>query len=258
MEIKLLPLSAVDVGERLRAVNAEAVERLAISMREMGQMTPIEVVETEGGRFRLVAGAHRLAACEVAGIEQVKAILLDWEMSEIDIALREVDENLYRQELTAYDQAVFIAKRAELWEQKYEVRRGRPKNVQARTFYKDTAEKFGLSADAIKRARMRFHKLGLVWADLRGTPIADVGNWLDKLRGLDADKQRQVINLVRGGLPFPSAYAKARGERTVKPIRPHAECARLVSLWENTSEEGRELFRKHIRGSKKRGAAEEG
>jgi ParB family chromosome partitioning protein len=222
-------------------------------------MTPIEVVETEDGRYRLVAGAHRLAACHAAGIDQVKAVLLDWEMSDIDIELREVDENLYRHELTPYDQAVFISKRAELWERKNgQIRRGGKAKPQACGFAKDTVEKFGLSRDAIDRARARMKKLSLVWAELRGSPIAEVGDWLDKLRRMTADQQRAVVNLVRDGAPFPLAHARVLGTKTVKLIKPHAECQRLISLWEKTSEEGRELFHKHIRGSKKRAPAKEG
>jgi len=73
-ELLTLDPRLIDIPERIRDIDPEHLFDLKNSIAEIGQQTPITVVR-KGGRYELVAGLHRLKACEELGIP-VKAIVL--------------------------------------------------------------------------------------------------------------------------------------------------------------------------------------
>ena len=80
MQILRLPLSKIDIGQRLRAVNPERAAELAVSLREVGQITAIEVMPADArGMHRLVAGAHRVEATRIAGGTTINATVFGGE-----------------------------------------------------------------------------------------------------------------------------------------------------------------------------------
>jgi len=94
------------VGDRLRALDRESVERLKESISRIGLKTPISVRSSAQG-WTLVAGHHRLAACIELGINQIPVVV---EMSsELEARLWEIAENLHRAELTALERAEHIS-----------------------------------------------------------------------------------------------------------------------------------------------------
>ncbi|MGB0747144.1 MAG: ParB N-terminal domain-containing protein [Magnetospiraceae bacterium] len=114
----------IEVLDRARPVKVERVTALAEMITADGQQDPIEVRETPDGKmpYRLVAGAHRHAACAGLGIA-VRAIVYD--LDDDAAALREIDENLVRFELTALERAVFVGERARIWKKMHpESKRG--------------------------------------------------------------------------------------------------------------------------------------
>ena len=56
-------------------MNARTVERIAESMIEEGQRTPIMVRE-DGERYVLVEGLHRLEACKALGEETIVGLIV--------------------------------------------------------------------------------------------------------------------------------------------------------------------------------------
>lgn len=93
----------IKVGPRRRQLNLEKVDELAGSIAQVGLLQPI-VVTPDG---RLVAGHHRLAACQRLGWETIEVQV----MPEHDLLteLAEIDENLMRYELTALERAEHLA-----------------------------------------------------------------------------------------------------------------------------------------------------
>lgn len=208
-EILTIPLVAIDVAGRLREIDLDEVEKLALSFKEAGQITPVEVRKTGADIYVLVAGAHRIAAARRLGQTTIRAVLFS---GDDDTArLREIDENLYRRELSPFDQAEFLEERRQVWERMHgtirrggdrrskvqvaplieEVRRGAP-------FVRETVQKFNLSRDTIKRAFARKAQIdATVWAAIRGTKAAENGALLDRLRKLDFETQRAVLDQSR-------------------------------------------------------------
>lgn len=96
MRITKLKLTDITVKERLRGVDSEKVERLKESILRSGLINPITV---SGGV--LVAGLHRLTAFKELGLEEIDCHLVDDdELLKKEI---EIDENLYRNELTVLE-----------------------------------------------------------------------------------------------------------------------------------------------------------
>lgn len=108
MKVIQIPVVAIESTGRLRPVNWQAVEGLVRSIRRDGLRQPVEVVKLEGRmRWRLVAGAHRLAAIAEIGDAMIDAVEVDGD----EAALRrlEVMDNLARNELTKLERCRFVA-----------------------------------------------------------------------------------------------------------------------------------------------------
>ena len=94
------------LGDRLRALDRDSVERLKESISRIGLKTPISVRSSEQG-WRLVSGRHRLEACSELGMDEIPVVA---EMgSELDARLWEIAENLHRAELNALERAEHIS-----------------------------------------------------------------------------------------------------------------------------------------------------
>ena len=61
------------VGDRLRALDRESVERLTESISKIGLKTPISVRSREQG-WTLVSGRHRLEACIALGMDDIRLL----------------------------------------------------------------------------------------------------------------------------------------------------------------------------------------
>ena len=101
-----LTFDEIEVSDNARPYNASDVVTLAKSIREIGLLTPLTVVERDG-RFVLVAGRHRLEALRVIGTEKAPCRIVD--MTDIEARLWTISENLHRTELTVSQRANQIA-----------------------------------------------------------------------------------------------------------------------------------------------------
>lgn len=92
------------------------ISGLAATIAEQGLLQPIGVVSIGGGRYRVVYGNRRRAAAEQAGLEKIPCIVLD--ADDPDLLLRQLIENVQRQELNDIEQArAFARLRARLAEE---------------------------------------------------------------------------------------------------------------------------------------------
>ena len=100
--------------------------RLVNSIRRIGLLHPVTVTRDH----RLVAGAHRLEACRVAGMSEIHCCFVDGDLLHIELA--EIDENLIRNDLDAICIGELALRRDDILESlglRAEVGQGRqPKN----------------------------------------------------------------------------------------------------------------------------------
>lgn len=159
-KIERLLVDTIRVSDRMRALTGERVAALAASMGDIGLKTPIFVRAIDDVPH-LIAGAHRLAAAQKLGWEEIDAIVLDG--TDIEAKLWEIDENLARAELTTDEKAIHMVRRKELWDQKVAgsgtsrpttSKGGRPKEFAA-----DTAAATGISKRQVNRLVARGKEL---------------------------------------------------------------------------------------------------
>ena len=253
-----IQIHCIDVGERLRPVDPDYVALLAASMAERGQDTPIVISSGGGpnGNHRLIAGAHRLAAAQSLGWEEIEALVSDAEGLEAD--LLEVDENLMRRELSALDRAVFLARRKEIYEQLHpETKHGgkRPKGqvdkdvhlIRSATFSRATAAKLGIDRRTVDRAITRAALPADIRAAIATHPVADSGAELDKLLAQPAEIQRQVVAaLTRAEAParaVTAALAEIAGPaKTSKAAETQKQLSALLTAWRKAGKPARGQF----------------
>ena len=88
-----------------RDFDEEALQELAASIQAVGVIQPI-IVCREGERYTIVAGERRYRAARLAGLEQIPAIVRDWEkQTRLEAALI---ENLQRDDLNPVEEAMGV------------------------------------------------------------------------------------------------------------------------------------------------------
>lgn len=110
--VRAVPVDQIEVASFVRTSNGydrDSLRELAESIKLHGLIQPIVIRPQEEGegvsqeKFAIVAGRRRLAACKLAGLKEVTAIITDSDESrayELEIA-----ENIQREDMTLHDTA---------------------------------------------------------------------------------------------------------------------------------------------------------
>ncbi len=86
-----------------RHFDQEALQALAVSIRENGLLQPIVVRRSEAGIYQIIAGERRWRACRLAGLTEVPAVIL--EADDLRAAQLALIENLQREDLNPIEEA---------------------------------------------------------------------------------------------------------------------------------------------------------
>lgn len=221
--VRSIPLALIDADDRLRPVDKERARAISESMWVSGQLQAV-VVRPVGGRFQLVIGGHRHAAAQILRWTDINATVE--EMTDLEARLAEIDENLYRHELSALDRAVFLSERKRVWEEmnpetahggdrKSLKKQGRNQvAIVATRFTSEAAEKLNISERSIRRACMVAAALSpQVVALVRRTYLAGHASDLEKLARLTPEKQIVAVERLASGEVKTLAGAFGRTER---------------------------------------------
>ncbi|WP_455466742.1 ParB/RepB/Spo0J family partition protein [Bartonella sp. B39] len=267
-----IALDLIVVPERIRPVDDEHAKALAQSMVREGLMNPITVRHTpnaKGGNYTLIAGAHRLRAAELLGYREIDAVVVQADKD--NAALLEVAENLFRNELSVIDRALFVQTYRELWEKKYgEIQRGGDHGnqytkdkvakgnvyplpndgdlngkVQSLHFAKHVADRIGLSKRAVHYlTKISQHLQPELRAVLRGTALADNQAQLLKLAKMEPVAQRRVaiaLQQVEGDLR--RAFDLVNGINTPPHINEQERIfAQLLGVWQRADAQTKARF----------------
>lgn len=258
MALAVIDIDKIETGRRLRQVGDAKVEMLANSIADVGVLNPITVyrravirsgVSVEG--YGLIAGLHRMQACQKLGLTDVPAHIVD--LSELQRQIAECDENLCSASLSKSERAMFTRRRKEAYEALHpETRHGgdRKSDQVAKSatcseednrFTFDTAAKTGHSERTVQLDAERGEKVADdVLVKITGTHL-DTGVYLDRLKKLSPDEQRAK---VKSDLAF-SETKKSVG----KPAAPLDDTETRdkwlrsgMSWWNRGSQEWREEF----------------
>lgn len=108
MDTKLLPISSIQVAERIRKDNG-GLDELAGDIREHGLINPITVMEQSEGGYVLIAGLRRLKATERMGAKEIRATVMT-ALEADEMLMLEIAENEQRKEFTVSEKLAFAEK----------------------------------------------------------------------------------------------------------------------------------------------------
>ncbi|OJJ10592.1 chromosome partitioning protein ParB [Alphaproteobacteria bacterium AO1-B] len=220
-----IKISLIDVPEtRLRPVDPDWAATLADMIQEAGHKTPIDVV-SEGERFRLVAGEHRLEAFKLLKRKEIACRVLTPATNQPaeELRLHEILENLGRKDFNALERCEALFELKRIYEAMHPQtkhggnRKGQAfKNKQQNqvaifAFCHNAAEKTGLSDRSVRMAVQIFEGLSATSREgLKGTAFAEKQSDLKALAELNHDAQTKVLDLVLGELPKAASIADAK------------------------------------------------
>lgn len=211
---KTVPIASILVGERARPIDEDHAAAIAASMVDRGLINPLTVRSTpaaNGGKtpLTLVAGGHRLRAAELNGWEEIDVIVVSADA--VEAQLIELSENIYRNELTPLDRALFVLKFREMYEVKFgKIARGGDRKSKdtgcplifapGRELSQQVQERLGFGPTTYKKVTRIGQKITpALRAAVRGTPAENDQKELLKLAKLPADDQARVAAGLREG-----------------------------------------------------------
>ncbi len=106
-EVRMLPIHQIDPNpnQPRRSFDEDALKELSKSIQAVGVIQPI-IVAPEGERYTIIAGERRYRAARLAQLEEIPAIVRDWdEQTRLEAALI---ENLQRDDLNPIEEAMGI------------------------------------------------------------------------------------------------------------------------------------------------------
>src|SRR4051812_18678897 len=86
-----------------RLADADRLAELAADVQERGILEPLLVRPTDDGRYQVIAGGRRLAAAEIAGLDQVPCLIRD-DLTDEEARAIALVENLQREDLDPEDE----------------------------------------------------------------------------------------------------------------------------------------------------------
>ena len=266
-KFKTLHISDIFVPERLRLVDDDHALAIQASIMQHGQFNPVTVRMTPNGErpYTLVAGAHRFRAIELMDEEGQDIDALVVKADKDEAILLEIEENLFRNDLSVMDRAVFVETYRDQWEKVHGAinpKGGRPKNrinlIQfsdspvglveeeaKRGFSEVCANRLGVSVPAVKRLTQIAKSLPKpVREAIANTSIADNQSQLLKLAKLPPSKQKK----------FPKAFEQLSDfKKSLEALEPPApkpdpvlqQLSSLIGAWSRATPEARAKFLAH-------------
>lgn len=227
------------------------------SMNAIGQLHPIQVVPaTDGEGYILNAGERRFRAAHKLGWTTIEAIVMA-DIDQVDIELAAIDENIIRRDLQGASLDRALARRKELYLQKYPqtaahvaggVARAQGDDEEAervKSFAEDTADKTGKSSRTIERsvrraerlspATMKAYEAGNITqtqADiLAGRPWEEQDELLTQVAGKSVEETKRI---VAGEAPAAAEDEDQAPLKMLETLYMHGQ--KIVGILEKLSE----------------------
>ena len=113
-------------GHPFRVASGEEMEQLKESIREYGVLSPLLVRPRGDGRYEIVSGHRRKAACEALGITELPVLIRD--MTDDEAVILMVDSNIQREHILPSEKA--FAYKMKMEAIKHQGKRGVPTSSQ--------------------------------------------------------------------------------------------------------------------------------
>jgi len=97
--------------------NEDGLRELSESIRQDGVIQPIEVTQSTPGRYLIVHGERRWRAAQLAGLETIPAVVRRRDYDEVTRFVRQVVENIQREDLNDVDRAAALLRLRKLMQE---------------------------------------------------------------------------------------------------------------------------------------------
>jgi len=125
LQLIALRLDAIDPDpdQPRSTFNEDALRELADSIRQDGVIQPIEVTQSTTGRYLIVHGERRWRAAQLAGLEPIPAVVRRRDYDEVTRFVRQVVENIQREDLNDVDRAAALLRLRKLMQEEVDAAR---------------------------------------------------------------------------------------------------------------------------------------
>ena len=174
----------------------DAMKETAESVKTYGILTPILVRLLENGHYQIVSGHRRTKACELAGVEEIPAIIQDLDYDSAVIAM--VDSNLQREEILPSEKAAAYRMKLEALRRKA----GRPSREncsQVGNNFEGERSLVRLTPAGEEKSRVKSNSLQRLLrkrALKRKSPRSMKSLWLPRSMKSSTQRQRHLIPLI--------------------------------------------------------------
>jgi N6-adenosine-specific RNA methylase IME4 len=232
MSTTMVQISAISTEGGLPKADDPRVRELIESIKEIGLLNPVTLIDRHESMWKLVAGRHRLAAMKALGESVVDANVLD--LDELGAELATIVEYLLRRVLPALARADQLARRKEIYETMHPTAKhggapgkkagkgGKGKDETISSFAADTAKKTGVTERSVQQYVAVSKRLDPeVKKKIAKTEAAESLTELTKLSRMPAEKQRQVAERVSKGQTVKAATRELKRAEQVAQVRAH-------------------------------------
>jgi ParB family chromosome partitioning protein len=101
--------------------NDDSLRELSESIRQDGVIQPIEVTQSTPGRYLIVHGERRWRAAQLAGLATVPAVVRRRDYDDVTRFVRQVVENIQREDLNDVDRAAALLRLRKLMQEELDV-----------------------------------------------------------------------------------------------------------------------------------------
>lgn len=147
-----------DPDQPRRTFPEEGLVELCESIRQDGVIQPIEVTEQGDGRYMIVHGERRWRAAEMAGLETIPAVVRRHDYDTITRLVRQLVENMQREDLNDVDRAAGLLRMRELMQAELDARPAGQKDENASTPWSKTIT-WAKVGKRLGMTRQRIHQL---------------------------------------------------------------------------------------------------
>ena len=133
----------------------DSLKELSESIRQDGVIQPIEVTELHPGQYVIVHGERRWRAAQMAGLETIPAIVKRRNYDEVTRFVRQLVENMQREDLNDVDRAISLTRLKKLMEE--ELERAKAESIQSKEPWGKTitwskvGERLGMSRQRVSQ-----------------------------------------------------------------------------------------------------------
>ena len=155
-KVGMIPIDSIIIGERARQDMGD-LDSTEDNMKQIGLTTPLTVLKTTNGSYKLLAGERRLTILKRNGNTEVPARIYEDELSDLEMKIIEKSENFYRKDFEYWEYDKLVLEITQLEQQLVGTKGPGPSS--AGHGLAETGEMLGVSkatvSQAIKRAEAR-------------------------------------------------------------------------------------------------------